>query len=167
MTALSRFLLAACLVFCYSPAQAQTSPSLVGTWRLVSYVRSDSAGAVTPYWDDRPSGLIIYTADGHVAAQLYDSRRPRVGSPWERATPDAARTAFVGLVTYFGTYALDPTAGTVTHSVEGAMAPDWIGSNLVRAYRFLGPNQVELRVTVDASGRRVVNGATLVWERVR
>lgn len=164
---MSRFLLAACLVFFHCPADAQTSPSLVGTWRLVSYVRSDSLGAVQPYWDDRPSGLIIYTADGHVAAQLYDSRRPRVGDAWERATPDAARTAFVGLVTYFGTYALDPAARTVTHSVEGAMAPDWIGSKLVRAYRFLGPNVVELRVTTDASGQRVVNGAALVWERVR
>ena len=68
---------------------------------------------------------------------------------------------------YFGTYALDPAARTVTHSVEGAMAPDWIGSKLVRAYRFLGPNVVELRVTTDASGQRVVNGAALVWERVR
>ena len=164
---MTRFLLAACLVFFPRAALAQTAPSLVGTWRLLSYVRTDSGGAVQPYWDDRPSGLIIYTADGHVAAQLYDSRRPRVGYSWERATPDAARTAFVGLVTYFGTYRLDPAAGTVTHLVEGAMAPDWIGSKLVRAYRFLGPNQVELRVTVDASGQQVVNGAALVWERVR
>ena len=62
---------------------------------------------------------------------------------------------------------LDPAARTVTHSVEGAMAPGWIGSKLVRAYRFLGPNVVELRVTTDASGQRVVNGAALVWERVR
>lgn len=163
----SRFLLAACLLFWHHPATAQSAPSIVGTWRLVSYVRTDSAGAVHPYWDDRPNGLIIYTADGHVAAQLYDSRRPPVGHPWERATPEAARTAFVGLVTYFGTYALDSAAGTVTHSVEGAMAPDWIGSTLVRAYRFLGPDRVELRVTQDARGQRVVNGAALVWERVK
>lgn len=153
-------------MFFHRPVTAQSSPSLVGTWRLVSYIRSDSAGAVQPYWDDRPSGLIVYTADGHVAAQLYDSRRPRVGHPWEHATPEAARTAFVGLVTYFGTYALDPATGTVTHSVEGAMAPDWIGSKLVRAYRFIGPNQVELRVTGDARGQRVANGAVLVWERI-
>jgi len=35
----------------------------------------DAAGALRPYWGEQPTGLIIYTADGHVAAQLYDSRR--------------------------------------------------------------------------------------------
>ncbi|MFN0178248.1 MAG: lipocalin-like domain-containing protein [Gemmatimonadales bacterium] len=148
-------------------AWAQLPPSLVGAWRLVSFTRADATGADRPVWDDRPSGLIIYTADGHMAAQLYDARRPPLGVPRERAAPDAVRTAFAGLTTYFGTYTLDQPVGTVTHTVEGAMLPDWIGAKLVRAYRFLGPDRVELRVVTDAAGQRVADGAVLVWERAR
>jgi hypothetical protein len=145
--------------------QNESAPTLVGTWRLVSVSVQDRTGARRPYWDDRPIGLIIYTADGHMAAQLYDSRRPGLGVPWESASPEAARTAFVGLSTYFGTYTVDPQAQTVTHSVEGAMAPDWIGSKLVRAYRFLNPDRIELAVVPDA--HVVASGLVLVWERVR
>jgi len=145
--------------------QVASVPKLVGIWRLVSVSIQDRTGARRPYWSDRPIGLIIYTADGHMAAQLYDSRRPRLGVPWESASPEAARTAFVGLSTYFGTYTVDPQTQTVTHTVEGAMAPDWIGSKLVPAYRFLDPDRIELAVVPDA--HVVASGLVLVWERAR
>ncbi|MFN0180728.1 MAG: lipocalin-like domain-containing protein [Gemmatimonadales bacterium] len=88
---MSRLVLA--LLFTLGPASAwaQLPPSLVGAWRLVSYTRADATGLDRPVWDDRPSGLIIYTADGHMAAQLYDARRPPLGVPRERAAPDAVR----------------------------------------------------------------------------
>ena len=143
-----------------------TPPSIVGTWRLVSMVNPDSSGGAKPYWGDHPSGLIIYTADGYVAAQLYDPRRPRLGVQWDRADGSASRTAFAGLATYFGRYSIDADANTITHTVEGAMAPDWVGSALIRGYRFLGPDRVELRVITNAQGERVNNGTVLVWERV-
>jgi hypothetical protein len=146
-------------------AEAQPTSTLVGAWRLVSITSPDAMGTPRPYWGEQPTGLIIYTADGQMAAQLYDPRRPRLGVPWEAATPDAARAAFVGLSTYFGTYTVDSKARTVTHTVEGAMAPDWIGSKLVRSYRFLDPDRIELSVVADA--QVVVNGLVLVWQRVR
>lgn len=146
------------------PGLAQSSPGLVGAWRLESMVVRDANGTTTPYWGDRPTGLIVYTADGHMAAQVYDTRRPRLGVPWESAGPEAARTAFVGLSTYFGTYAVDAAAQTVTHTVEGAMVPDWVGTKLVRRYRFLTPDRVELGVVPDA--QLPGTGLVLVWQRV-
>jgi hypothetical protein len=148
-------------------ASAQTPDTIVGTWQLVSFVSADSSGQQRPVWGEHPTGLIVYTSDGHVSAQLYDPRRPRAPQV-EAATPSTgAQGRYSGLYTYFGTYSLDATAHTVSHHVEGAMAPDWIGSTLVRAYRFLGPDRLELRVITDASGRRRDNGSILVWERVR
>jgi hypothetical protein len=105
------------------------------------------------------------SADGHVSAQVYDVRRPPLGVPWESAGPEAARTAFVGLSTYFGTYAVDTKAQTVSHTVEGAMVPDWVGTTLVRRYRFLAPDRVELAVVPDS--QLVARGLVLVWHRVR
>lgn len=139
--------------------------SLVGTWRLVSFTTGDGQGAV-PYWDAAATGLIIYTADGHVAAQLYDARRPKLGKEWEQADPNTARTLFAGLATYYGRYSVDAETSTVTHLVEGAMLPDWVGSRLVRSYRFVGPNRIELGVLTNADGRPATNRMVLVWERV-
>jgi len=140
--------------------------NVVGIWRLVSMARPDSAAGSNLYWDERPTGLIIYTGDGHMAAQLYDSRRPRLGVRWELARPEAARTAYAGLITYFGTYSVDRASATITHNVQGAMAPDWIGSTLVRIYRFLTPDRLELRIVTDGTGQRVANGTIVVWDRV-
>jgi hypothetical protein len=146
---------------------AQSAPSLVGVWRLVSFVvANDERGSVRQYWDERATGLIIYTADGHVAAQLYDARRPKLGKQWDQVDPDAAQTSFVGLATYYGRYTADPETSTVTHLVEGAMSPDWVGVRLVRSYRFLAPNRVELGVVTTAEGRSVTNPTLLVWERI-
>ena len=160
-------LLFALLLLASSTVGAEDSEDLVGTWRLVSMVRPDSNGHWQPFWDEHPIGLLTYTADGRVSAQLYDSRRPRLGVRWETATAEAARTAYVGLITYFGTYTVDHASSTITHRPEGAMSPDWIGSTMVRAYRFLGPDRVELRVLTTGDRQRVTNGSVMVWERVR
>ena len=57
-----------------SPVVAQSPPTVVGTWRLISFVDPGSTDRPRPYWDDKPSGLAIYTAEGLVSAQLYDTR---------------------------------------------------------------------------------------------
>jgi hypothetical protein len=137
----------------------------VGAWRLVSFIVSERDGGSRPYWDDRASGLIIYTRDGRVSAQLYDARRPRLGTVWDRAEAQAARAAFGGMASYYGRYRIDASRGTVTHTIEGAMSPDWIGTELVRGYRFLGPDRVELRVLTSAEGP-VAGDVVLTWERV-
>jgi hypothetical protein len=139
--------------------------SLVGTWRLVSFVTSDGQGRARQYWDERASGLIVYTPDGLVSAQLYDARRPQLGTVWDRASAAAAHAAFSGMASYYGRYSVDAAQGTVTHTIEGAMSPDWIGTKLVRGYRFVGPNRVELRVLTSAEGQ-VSGDTTLTWERV-
>ncbi len=139
--------------------------SLVGAWRLVSFVRSDGQGGVRQYWDERAIGLIIYTRDGLVSAQLYDARRPRLNAVWDRASAPAAHAAFSGMASYYGRYSVDAAQSTVTHTIEGAMSPDWIGTKLVRGYRFLAQDRVELRVLTSPEGPARGDTA-LVWERI-
>lgn len=145
---------------------ASHQSALVGEWELTTFVIPDSAGGAHPWWDDKPAGFIVYTADGFMSAQLYDTRRASIGARWDSASAEAARTQFAGLTTYYGTYVLDTLARTVTHTVVGAMAPDWVGRKLVRGYRFISPNEVELRVLTDANGRPTSVGPVLVWRRV-
>ena len=166
---MTRHVLIAGVLLAASCARGPTPPhpQLVGEWQLTSFVIRDSGGAAHPWWDDKPGGFIIYTADGFVSAQLYDTRRPRLNIRWDSAGAQAARAQFAGLTTYYGTYVLDTIAHTVTHTVDGAMAPDWVGRKLVRGYRFLSPNEVELRVITNANGRPTSTGPILVWRRAQ
>lgn len=67
---------------------------------------------------------------------------------------------------YFGTYVVDTVAKTVTHTVLGAWTPDWIGRKLVRGYRFVGKDRIELRVITGVDGKPTRFGSVLVWERI-
>ena len=145
---------------------AQSRPTVVGTWRLVSSIRTDSVGKQTPTLGEHPLGRIMYTADGHMAAQLYDASRAKLGADLTKADPAAVRAAFLRMGTYFGRYTIDTVAHTVTHDVEGAYNPDWIGGKLVRSYRFTGANRIELTVLTNYEGKKPANPTVLVWERV-
>jgi hypothetical protein len=147
--------------------RVQAPDSFIGTWRLVSLVGVDSNGQSRAPWGDHPSGLLIYTRDGHMSGQMYDPRRPRLGEIAFVTALAPVQPTFTGLYTYFGTYSVHTVAKTITHHVEGAMAPDWIGGNQIRSYRFLTPDRLELRVVTDAAGETVAGQLTLVWERIR
>jgi hypothetical protein len=148
------------------PASAQTDPSIIGAWRLVSFLNADASGEFKPVWD-QPTGMIVYTADGHMAAQLYDAKRPKVGplsivSPLSKDQP-----SYQGLYTYFGTFTQDAAKKTLMHNVEGAMAPDWIGLKMDRQYRFLTPDRLELKAANDPTGKPAPGASLLVWERAK
>ncbi|WP_411281529.1 lipocalin-like domain-containing protein [Gemmatimonas sp.] len=148
-------------------AEAQDASAFVGDWRLVSVLQPDSAGRTRPFWGPKPLGMIRYSANGVMAAQLYDERRPGLGvGNWGDVSPEAARTALVGLASYYGTFTVDTVRRTIAHRVEGAMAPEWIGRTLVRGYRFLPGDCVELRVITGADGTPTTTGQVLVWERI-
>lgn len=164
MSAIRPLLIAAGLVLSPVLLPSQHPSPFVGAWRLVSYVQPDSLGRVRPVWGDRPFGLIIYHADQTMAAQGFDDRRPSL-----QANNDAAAraAAFTGLFAYYGRYDVDSASRQVTHHVEGAWITDWIGHGVVRSYRFLDSDHLELRVVSNADGRKILNGGTLVWERVK
>lgn len=84
----------------------------------MSWQVTDSAGRTSYPFGPNPEGQITYTASGRMSAQLMN---PGVdvasvtgvdpGDLLGRVT----RTFFA----YYGTYSVDPDAGTVTHHVEG------------------------------------------------
>ena len=135
----------------------QSAASFIGTWRLVSYLAIDSSGRAYPYWDDHPLGQLVYTSDGRMSAQVYDARRSPLGVDPESASAESVCPLYVGSAAYFGTYSVDTVTRRVTHTVQGAWLPDWIGRRLERSYRFVSDDQLELSVP----------GFALLWQRVR
>src|SRR5256885_16322720 len=77
--------------------------SIVGTWSLVSFMSTDTAGATLRPLGDHPQGILIYDEAGHVAAQLLDANRPRFASgDRARGTDAEVRAAFDGSFAHYG-----------------------------------------------------------------
>lgn len=149
---------------CAPDPAAETDNPFVGAWSLASWESRSADGEVTLPYDGNPAGQITYTADGRMSAQLM-----QVG----REFPDASeaggqemRDAILGgFFSYYGDYSVDMEAGVVTHHVEGALLPSWVGSDRPRSFTFDGPGRLILNTEPDpARGGGAVG--TLVWERV-
>jgi len=141
-------------------ANAQTAQHFVGQWTLISYEQRSPTGEVTQPFGKDPIGRISYDPHGHMSAQLMRRDRLKFADSDPRKGTDAEiRNAFTEYAGYYGSYTVDEKAGTVTHHVEGAWFPNWIGSNQVRRFEFSG-NQLTLRADLPAGP------SILVWERI-
>ena len=80
-------------------------------------------------------------------------------------SPDPNNNANIGgYSAYFGHYQVDPKAGTVTHVLEGALAPADIGKRLRRRFRLVGDTlTIQFEPATPEGGYRT---RTLVWHRV-
>src|SRR5271166_1406168 len=97
---------------------------LLGSWRLV-----EAEGLE----DESSTGLLIYDVSGTMSVHLMRADRPRFKSDdWREATPDEKSKAWSGYFGYFGSFAVDETANTVIHYVEGGSFPNWVGTQQLR-----------------------------------
>ena len=130
---------------------------LIGAWNLVSWceIKSDGTAHVPP--DD--IGKLIYTADGHVSAQIARRHPGRLqNDDWRRASDAEIRTAWESYFGYFGTYTVDSERALITHHVEGAYFPNLVGTDQVRRYRF-----EDSRLILEAN--TAWGSIRAIWER--
>jgi Lipocalin-like domain len=128
----------------------------VGTWKLVSICSSESR-----LFGERPIGILIYDADGHVAVQIMRNPRPEfaantMGFP----TPKDLQVAYKGYYAYYGTYTIDAAAGQITHHLNGSLRPGDVGKDFVRAYT-VTDRTLSLKPVNDSQAK----DACLNWER--
>lgn len=122
-------------------------PSIVGTWRLLSYVLRDAGGGITRPMGEGAIGQIIYDEAGNMSCHL--------------ANPDlTAPSAYDSYSSYFGSYVVDAGAGVVRHDVLGATMPGWAGTMVVRTYAFPADDMLTLSAGIG-DGR----SAVLQWRR--
>jgi hypothetical protein len=141
-----------------------TAADLVGSWRLERWqTRYDDGRVIHPMGADA-QGLLIYAADGYMAAVLYRNARP----PF---TTGEALTAGIeekigGWDSYFsyaGRY--DVVGDTVRHHVEASQYPNWVGTTQIRVIACRG-DQLSL-TTLPQTTRRGVQTSELRWRRTR
>ena len=110
---------------------------LVGSWKQVSDEETLPDGSVV-LQDE--IGLVTYDASGHMSEQVM--RRSVSGTQ----VPSDSIYLSNGYDAYFGTYAIDEVKHTITHHVEGSVARQLVGKDLVRSFAFDG-DRVTLKPT--------------------
>jgi hypothetical protein len=136
---------------------------LVGAWTLRSDSREILAtGEKGPLLGQRPSGTLIYTADGRVMAMVLSDGRKKPVAPI--ASDTEAVALFRTVVAYAGRYTVE--ADRILHHVEQSWNETWTGTDLVRFYKLDG-NRLTL-TTAPAPNPRdgAISVSTLVWERL-
>jgi hypothetical protein len=139
--------------------------SVVGTWKLVSYDTRTPAGVTSYPLGQDLAGLAIYLPNGRVSIQFMRNDRPafKSGDAW-RGTLEEERAAFEGFFGYAGRYTIDAARSVVTHHLEIASAPNYVGIDLVRTFSMSG-NRLTLR-TPERQLAGQTSTSTLVWERI-
>ena len=146
------------------PTSAGAPANLVGTWRLVSFEDVED-GKIIRRFGERPMGLFVYTADGHVSIQISNPANPACIAPGKKSgpgkkddlalpacNPKQMRALLDGTVTYWGTYTVDLAAGIVTHNVLSDVSNGYAGTVQPRPFRL--------------NGDRLVIGDGKTWTRI-
>jgi lipocalin-like protein len=109
---------------------------LVGAWSLLECAEIMQDGSKRLPLGERAVGQVIYTSDGRMSAQLVRAGRAAFASDdYRGAAVEVAAEAFQQYFGYFGSYAVDAGAGTVTHFIEGAWFPNLENTAQVRTFR--------------------------------
>ena len=139
--------------------------SVVGTWRLVSYDTQTADGTKSFPLGQDVAGMAVYLANGRVSIQFMRRDRPRFqsGDAW-RGTLEEERAAFEGFFSYAGRYTIDASRSVVTHHIEIASAPNYVGIDLERMFSMSG-NRLTLR-TPQRQLAGQTSSSTLIWERI-
>lgn len=111
------------------------SEKLVGAWHLV---RIDAPGPDgKPMEFPQPTGMLIYTNDGHMSVQLmYPKSAGSLSNEY----------VLNGYEASFGRYELDEAKHMLTHHVQGSVTRDLlVGKDLPRVYEFNGEGNLIIR----------------------
>ncbi|MGO1501473.1 MAG: lipocalin-like domain-containing protein [Marinobacter sp.] len=139
---------------------------LIGAWKLHSYVEKPVDGS-EPFYPlgKAPKGLIMYTPDGYMSAQLMaDGREPFAINDFYQGSDEEYRAAGSSYIAYSGEFRVDEGKQTLTHSMYVSFFPNWLGQTQPRVVRLegnvlvLGPEK-----PIVSKGKDVIS--ELVWHR--
>jgi hypothetical protein len=145
---------------------ASVQQQILGTWKLVSYVREEVAsGAKSDVMGAHPNGYINYGPDGRMIVIIAGSDRKKPVGPV--ATPGEAEALIRSMLAYAGGYTIDSEAKTLTHQIDVSWDQSRTGESHVRNYHLDGDR---LTLTTEpsndpATGKKTVR--TLTWEKVK
>jgi Lipocalin-like domain len=142
--------------------RAALRAQLVGSWTFVSSKAKLADGS--PQWGVNPTGLLIFTDDGHFSWQVFRSDRPRFASnDRTKGTPAENKATLDGSLAYFGTYAVDERTRTLITHIDGSTFPNSQGEEQRRVITRLTAEELVYVNLQNTLGARV----DAVWKRLK
>lgn len=118
---------------------AAIADRIVGSWELVEYSTTSESGNVDYPLGPDARGLIIYSPDGFMSAQIMRPDRTRYRSPnVHRGELSERGEAAGGYLAYSGPYRVDEDHAAVWHEMAVSLYPNWIGDTQKRYVHFDG-----------------------------
>lgn len=139
---------------------------LIGAWELFSYVEIPTDGQEPiNRLGVNPKGLIIYTPDGYMSAQLMSPDRVNFKSgDWFDAALDEYCQEATSYIAYSGKFFVDEQKQTLQHSMFVSLFPNWIGQTQPRAVDLQG-NILKLSSVAPIKSAGVEVMSYLEWHR--
>ncbi|CAN5531368.1 hypothetical protein BH09ACT8_BH09ACT8_58980 [soil metagenome] len=123
--------------------------AIMGSWELVSFVARDAGtGEVRYPLGSNPRGLILYTEDGFMSAQL--------------APDETGDTDISDYIAYSGPFHVDEQASTVRHDMRMATMPALLRQPQIRQVS-LEPGVLTLSASTTDGDQ--TTDSTLTWRR--
>jgi hypothetical protein len=144
--------------------KAQTADSIVGTWRLVSFIEEETESkAAHKTFGDSPLGLLTYTPDGHMMVFFADpSRKPTAAL---KPTDAEASQLYQTMIAYAGRYTFD--GEKITHHIDISWNQAWNGTD---QWRYVEAKNNRLTLTTAPFVSPFLNEqivATSIWEQAK
>lgn len=142
-----------------------TIAAFIGSWELISFTETLKDGRSVEPMGHNPLGLLLYTEDGFVSAQLSsEDSGQRTPSSAHRSQPAAEScgtpNSYIG---YSGTFTVNETLHEVVHYPTVAHDTKLLGSALRRTFVF-DMDRLLLKASTPETGELIVE-AQLVWRR--
>lgn len=139
---------------------------LIGAWMLVSYEEKPVDGSPTNYpMSEKPQGIIMYTPDGYMSAQLSTpDRKPFASGDWFKGSDEDWKQEGSTYIAYTGEFHVDEEAKSLTHSMFISLFPNWIGQTQPRVVKIEGEYLFLHTANPIESGGKKVN-SYLKWKR--
>ena len=132
---------------------------VVGFWQWTAAGLFNAAGTnLRPAYRD--ASVIVYTPTGHMAV-LYLGPPGRKTFAATTPTPEEARAAWQGSVSYYGTYIVQPKSRTMFHYQLGAANPTAVGGSFMRNFEINEPQVKLIFPPTMLDGQQVRNMLTL------
>jgi hypothetical protein len=139
---------------------------LIGAWKLLSYEERPVDGSASFFpMSETPMGIIMYTPDGFMSAQLMQpNRRPFESGDWFKGTDEEYKQEASTYIAYSGPFHVDEEKKALTHSMFVSLFPNWLGQTQPRVVRIEGDDLYLSTASPIHSGGKTVN-SYLHWRR--
>jgi hypothetical protein len=147
-------------------AEKNLRDRLIGAWSLVSYEERPVDGSPSFFpMGTTPKGIIMYTPDGFMSAQLCKpDRKPFASGDWFEASDAEFKDEATSYIAYTGPFHVDEEKQHLTHSMFISLFPNWIGQTQPRVVRIEGDQLFLTTASPISSAGKTVN-SHLAWRR--